>query len=65
MLFGNANLYSGNGFVRRNNPLIYLDMPGAKTGVVKTEPAEELMVLPLRGQAWDASARLDLLGTLF
>ena len=65
VLFGNANLYSGNGFARQINPLTYLDMPDAKTGSVKTEPAQELMVLSLRGQAWDTSARLDLLGTLF
>lgn len=65
LLFGNANVYSGNGFQRQTNALTYLEMRGAVTGVVKTEPAEELMVLPLRDQIWPAAAPLDLLGTLF
>lgn len=65
LLFGNANVYSGNGFQRQTNSLTYLEMRGAVTGPVKTEPAEELMVRPLRNQPWPAAAGLDLLGTLF
>lgn len=65
LLFGNENIYSGNGFHRQTNSLTYLEMRGAVTGALKTEPAEELMVLPLRDQIWPAAAPLDLLGTLF
>jgi predicted N-acetyltransferase YhbS len=65
LLFGNANIYSGNGFQRFSNPVTYLDLRGARTGDVKTEPAEQLMVLPLRGAEWPATAPVDLMGTLF
>lgn len=65
LLFGNATLYSGNGFRKYPNTLTYLDMRGARTGEVRTEAPEALMVLPLRDQPWPAAAPLDLLGTLF
>ena len=65
LLFGNANLYSGNGFQCQTNLLTYLDLHGAVTGTVRTEAAEQLMVRPLRDQPWRAADPLDLLGTLF
>ena len=65
LLFGNANVYSGNGFQRQTNALTYLEMRGAVTGALKYERAEELMVLPLRDQVWPTGAPLDLLGALF
>lgn len=65
LLFGNANLYSGNEFRRQTNMLTYLEMRGAVTGSVKIEPAEELMVLPLRERPWPVGVPLDLLGSLF
>jgi predicted N-acetyltransferase YhbS len=66
LLFGNANIYSGNHFRPFANPITYLDLRGARTGEVKTEAAEQLMVLPLQdGQIWPATVPVDLLGTLF
>lgn len=65
LLFGNATLYSGNGFDKFSNRLTYLDLSGAWTGDVKVEAAEELMAKPLRGRPWPGTAPLDLLGTLF
>jgi predicted N-acetyltransferase YhbS len=65
LLFGNANIYSGNGFQPFTNPITYLDLRGARTGEVKTEAAEQLMVLPLRDTLWPPTATVDLLGTLF
>ncbi len=65
LLFGNANIYSGNGFQPFSNPVTYLDLSGARTGEVKTEAAEQLMVLPLRDTLWPPTAPVDLLGTLF
>jgi predicted N-acetyltransferase YhbS len=65
LLFGNANIYSGNGFQPFSNPVTYLDLRDALTGEVKTEAAEQLMVLPLRDTLWPPTAAVDLLGTLF
>lgn len=64
-LFGTARLYHAAGFRPVHNPMIWTDMTGAVSGAPCHEPAESLMVLPLRGAAWDATAPLDLLGTLF
>lgn len=65
LLFGRAGLYAGAGFRKAGNMITYLDLTGARTRSVHREPARELMVLPLRDQAWDETAQLDLLGTLF
>ncbi len=65
ILFGNAPLYGGAGFVRVRNPLVYLDLTGSKTHCIRKEPAEQLMVLPLAEMAWEGTATLDLLGNLF
>jgi predicted N-acetyltransferase YhbS len=65
LLFGTAGLYGAAGFQPAHNPTTYVDLHGARTGAVKSEPAETLRVLALRGNAWDVAAPLDLLGTLF
>ncbi len=65
LLFGEAALYAGNGFTRHTNILTYLDLTEARSRDILTEPAQTLMVLPLRGQIWPATAPLDMLGPLF
>ena len=65
LLFGTAGLYGGVGFRPAHNPTTYVEMRGARNGPVKSEAAETLQVLALRGAAWDADAPLDLLGCLF
>ena len=66
LLFGTAGLYAGAGCTRAANPMRYVDMLGARTHAVRDEPAESLMVLPLKpGAVWDESLPLDLLGHLF
>ncbi|MDZ4309828.1 MAG: GNAT family N-acetyltransferase [Cypionkella sp.] len=65
LLFGEAALYAGHGFTRHTNILTYLDITETRTRDILTEPAQTLMVLPLRGQIWPTSAPLDMLGPLF
>ena len=65
LLFGEAALYAGNGFTRHTNILTYLDITEGRTRDILTEPAQTLMVLPLREQIWPATAPLDMLGPLF
>lgn len=65
MLFGTARLYAAAGFQSAHNPMTWIDLTGARMGNVRSERAESLMVLPLRDNAWDATAPLDLLGHLF
>ncbi|MFM2354545.1 MAG: hypothetical protein RLZZ528_281 [Pseudomonadota bacterium] len=66
LLFGTAALYQGAGCRKAANPMRYVDMTGAVTHGVRDEPAESLMVLPLKpGAAWDETLPLDLLGHLF
>ncbi len=64
ILFGEAPLYAAAGFRKAPNPLLWTDMLGARTGKTKREPAEVLMVLPLKGVTWDDSAELDMMGSL-
>ncbi|MDZ4393873.1 hypothetical protein [Cypionkella sp.] len=45
--------------------MTYLDITETRTRYILTEPAQTLMVLPLRGQIWPTSAPLDMLGPLF
>lgn len=49
LLFGTAPLYAGAGFHKAGNRLIHLGLRDAVTGALHREPAETLMVLPLRG----------------
>ena len=65
LLFGVAELYGAAGFRTVHNPMIWADMLGARTHDIHREPADSLMVLPLRGTVWDDQATLDLLGNLF
>jgi predicted N-acetyltransferase YhbS len=65
LLFGTAALYAAAGFHKAGNVITYVDLTDARTRNVHREPARELMVLSLRGQPWDETAALDLLGTLF
>lgn len=65
LLFGTAGLYAGAGFLPAANPTTYIDLLGARSGAVKSEPAETLMVLPLRDRVWQPGLPLDLLGSLF
>ncbi len=64
LLFGTAKLYHAAGFRPVRNTMLWCEMRGAQTGLVTREPAESLMVLPLKGD-WDEGAELDLLGNLF
>lgn len=65
LLFGTAGIYAGAGFTKVSNPTTFVEMRGARSGAVKSEPAETLMVLPLRDKGWRGEQPLDLLGTLF
>lgn len=64
-LFGTAPLYAGHGFAGHSNILTFVEMTNTHTTAITTEPAETLMVLPLRAQIWPATAPLDMLGPLF
>jgi predicted N-acetyltransferase YhbS len=65
LLFGTAALYHAAGFRPVTNPMVWMEARGARTHAIHREPAESLMVLPLRDTDWDATARLDLLGPTF
>lgn len=65
ILFGDAALYAAAGFRPVSNPMTYVDLDGKMTNMIKTEAADSLMVLPLRGAAWDDTPPLDMLGHLF
>jgi predicted N-acetyltransferase YhbS len=66
LLFGTAKLYAAAGFQPVANPMIYLDLTGARThALCRTDASEHLQVLALKGQSWDGTKPLDLLGGLF
>ena len=65
LLFGTAKLDLAAGFRPVPNPLIWVEMRDAVTRRIHHAPADSLMVLPLRGQPWDDTAPLDLLGNFF
>lgn len=65
LLFGDRPLYAGVGFVPYANPMRWTAMDGARTGEIRREPAEALMVLPLGATPWDGAAELDLMGAIF
>lgn len=65
LLLGEAKLYAAAGFQKAGNPITFVDLQGAKTGAIKSEIALQLMVLSLKGENWDQTAPLDMLGPLF
>jgi predicted N-acetyltransferase YhbS len=65
VLFGDLPLYGAYGFGPQTNMMRYVDIADGMTGSVREEPAEGLMVKPLREVSWDATAPLDMLGHLF
>lgn len=65
LLFGTARLYAAAGFDRARNPMVYVEMDGARTGAIKREVAQVLRVLDLGDHPWDQTAELDVLGGLF
>lgn len=65
VLFGTAALYEANGFRPAANPMRWIDLTGARLGETRQKKIRYLKVLPLGDQAWDDSAELDLLGSLF
>ncbi len=65
LLFGEQPIYARAGFVAMKNPITRIEMHGARTGDTVREEAAHLMVHPLKGLNWDASAPLDLAGFTF
>ncbi|MCB5199368.1 N-acetyltransferase [Loktanella sp. TSTF-M6] len=65
VLFGDRPIYAGHGFLRANNTLTYALLDDAQTQGMKSRVDDGLMILPLRGSAWDFQARVDLVGHLF
>jgi predicted N-acetyltransferase YhbS len=64
-LFGTAGLYEAAGFLPVSNPLRAVDMNGARTrGIIERQSAN-LLVMPLRGRAWDCDVPIDFLGHFF
>lgn len=64
-LFGDAPLYTAQGFRPVPNAIRFVDMTGAVTHRIRTSRALNLMVLPLTDQPWDDTTPIDLLGHLF
>jgi predicted N-acetyltransferase YhbS len=64
-LFGDAPLYTAQGFRPVPNAIRFVDMTGAVTHRIRDSRALEFMVLPTAGQDWDATTPMDLLGHLF
>ena len=65
LLFGTAGLYAAAGFAAAHNPLVHVEIDGARTGALRRERAELLRVLDLGPAPWEPEAELDLLGGLF
>ena len=66
LLFGTAHLYTAAGFRPIRNPLTYLDLTGARSGLFRRDrPEDHLQVFDSVTEAWDGSKPLDLLGGLF
>jgi predicted N-acetyltransferase YhbS len=66
LLFGTAKLYPAAGFRPIANPLTYIDLTGARTGMLHHAKVDEhLQVLALTDRTWDGTKPLDLLGGLF
>ncbi|MGL4235571.1 GNAT family N-acetyltransferase [Tabrizicola sp.] len=66
LLFGTAALYPAAGFRPARNPMLYINLTGARTGELRrSENAKYLQVYDLADIAWDETQVLDLLGGLF
>ena len=65
LLFGEASIYSGAGFVSAQNSVTTTEMRGAQTLRVETKVSPHLMVRPLTDRTWDFKAPLDLAGFSF
>jgi GNAT superfamily N-acetyltransferase len=66
LLFGTAGLYGALGFQPTANRVRHVAMDGGRTRGVREAGGDlDLMALPLRGEAWDGEAPLDLLGPMF
>lgn len=66
LLFGDAGFYGDLGFEPwPANPITHVLMDGARTRGIRTGADASLMVLALRGEGWDGTAPLDLLGPKF
>jgi predicted N-acetyltransferase YhbS len=65
LLFGEAALYGGAGFVAVPNGIRFTEMGGARTGQVATRAQAKLMMLSLANQVWDTETEIDLLGHAF
>lgn len=65
MLFGDAPIYAGNGFVPKPNPMRWLDLTDRRTNGIGTGGHDGLMILPLQDIDWDDTAELDLMGNKF
>lgn len=65
LLFGVRPMYAGNGFRAVPNHVTHTELYGARTGKIATATNPSLMVLQLRGSAWDDTAPIDLLGFSF
>jgi predicted N-acetyltransferase YhbS len=66
LLFGTARLYPAAGFRPIANPLTYIDLTGARTGLIHRGRAEKHMqVYDMKRKTWDETKPLDLLGGLF
>ncbi len=65
LLFGTEHFYAATGLRTVHNPMIWVERRGAVTKDICREPAESLMVPPLRDVEWDETATLELLGNLF
>lgn len=65
VLFGDAQLYAASGFVRYQNPMIFVGMDDARTSEVRRGKGQDLMIRPLKSAVWDGAAPVDLLGHLF
>jgi predicted N-acetyltransferase YhbS len=65
LLFGTARLYAAAGFRPAANPIVAFDLAGARSAGMLRSDDSALMVLSLRGKAWDDTQPLDLMGALF
>lgn len=65
LLFGDAGLYGSLGFRPAPNPVRHVAIDRGRTLGAWDERDLSLMALPLRGEAWDGNAPLDLLGPMF
>lgn len=65
LLFGDAAIYAGMGFRSAPNSLRFVDLTDAKTGDVRENNSDDLMVLELQDAKWDPDTPLDLIGNKF